>query len=259
VKSSISPDAERFRKWQVDALKAHPPGTKLRRCGPFQVVLPDSPDDEPWVTLTEPRVSRTELERAVGRLREILGERKPGWQIEYNEAVLPDVEPWLTAAGFALIERNPLMGCRPDGFRPHSAEGVTLDRLGPDSAESDLQAFQRIRWTNGGEHERLIPTTDQLRRELTKAGSVYLLAWLDGEPAGTGVSHPLEGAAEIVGVATSVKRRRRGVAATVTSQLVHWHFNSDGDFVFLDASGAEAARVYERLGFVRFGANLIFG
>jgi predicted GNAT family acetyltransferase len=57
---------------------------------------------------------------------------------------------------------------------------------------------------------------------------------------------------------TEKNHRRRGVAATVTSELVRRHFEGGGDFVFLDASNDAAARVYERLGFSRFGANLVY-
>jgi hypothetical protein len=39
---------------------------------------------------------------------------------------------------------------------------------------------------------------------------------------------------------------------------VRRHFANGGDFAFLDAATDEAARVYERLGFSRFGANLVY-
>ncbi len=68
----------------------------------------------------------------------------------------------------------------------------------------------------------------------------------------------MNGAAEIVGVATRADMRRRGVAATVSSSLVARHFESGGDFVFLDAATDGAAKVYEKLGFTTFGANLIY-
>jgi predicted GNAT family acetyltransferase len=68
----------------------------------------------------------------------------------------------------------------------------------------------------------------------------------------------LKGAAEIVGVVTRKDRRKRGVAGAVTSELVRRHFANGGDFVFLDAANEEAGRVYERLGFSPFGANLIY-
>jgi predicted GNAT family acetyltransferase len=93
---------------------------------------------------------------------------------------------------------------------------------------------------------------------MARANSVFLLAWLDWEPVGTGVSHSLKGAAEIVGVVTRQEHRRRGVAAAITSELVRRHFANGGDFAFLDAASDEAARVYERLGFAPFGANLVY-
>jgi RimJ/RimL family protein N-acetyltransferase len=39
---------------------------------------------------------------------------------------------------------------------------------------------------------------------------------------------------------------------------VRRHFANGGDFAFLDAANEDAARVYERLGFSRFGANLVY-
>jgi ribosomal protein S18 acetylase RimI-like enzyme len=106
--------------------------------------------------------------------------------------------------------------------------------------------------------DRAVPPVSRLRKELTSATSLYLLAWVDGERAATGVSHSLKGAAEIVGVVTRTDKRRRGIAASVTSQLVAEHFAGGGDFVFLDAANEEAARVYERLGFTRFGMNCVY-
>jgi predicted GNAT family acetyltransferase len=93
---------------------------------------------------------------------------------------------------------------------------------------------------------------------MARPNSVFLLAWMEWEPVGTGVSHALKGAAEIVGVVTRKDRRKRGVAAAITSELVRRHFANGGDFAFLDAANEDAARVYERLGFTRFGANLVY-
>jgi predicted GNAT family acetyltransferase len=87
---------------------------------------------------------------------------------------------------------------------------------------------------------------------------VFLLAWLDWVAAGTGVSHARKGAAELVGIVTQKAFRRRGVAATVTSELVRRHFDRGGDFVFLNAASEEAAKVYEGLGFVPFGTILVY-
>jgi len=162
----------------------------------------------------------------------------------------------LEAAGLTAAERNPLMACRPDSFRPFAAPDVILRRLTQGSNAADMQAFQTIRWTN--DETQPVPPIERLRNELASETSVYLLAQLDGELAGTGVSHALQGAGEIVGVVTRADKRRRGVAATVTSELVSRHFATGGDFVFLDAANEGAARIYEMLGFKRFGANLVY-
>jgi ribosomal protein S18 acetylase RimI-like enzyme len=151
------------------------------------------------------------------------------------------------------------MSCRPDAFKPFATpDEVHLTQLSAAATPAELEAFQTIRWTDGGEIDRAAPPVERLRNDIARPNSVFLLAWLEWEPAGTGVSHSLKGAAEIVGVVTRKDRRRRGVAAAITSELVRRHFANGGEFVFLDAANEEAARIYERLGFSRFGANLIY-
>jgi ribosomal protein S18 acetylase RimI-like enzyme len=254
----LNEDANRFQAWQLAALEQHPAGTNLVSFGPFRALIPASNQPGAWVTIVEGKVDERETARAVAGLRSVFQQRNAELEIEYNEALYPQVSTWLEAAGLTFAERNPLMACRPDAFKPFSAVNVTVRRLTTSSDAADLQAFQTLRWTNGGDDDRAVPTADVLRKDLASATSAYLLAWIDGERAGTGVSHALRGAAEIVGVVTRVDKRRMGIAATVTSDLVTRHFASSGDFVFLDAANEEAARVYERLGFKRFGDNVVY-
>jgi len=251
-------DARRFQRWQLDALSKHPAGTELRSFGPFRAIIPAENQAGGWVTIVDESANEPETGAAIAGLRAVFRQRNTPLEIEYNEAVLPGVGAWLEAAGFMLAERNPLMACRPERFKPFAAGDVLVHRLTPESSAADLQAFQTIRWTDGGDEDRPIPPIEQLRQDLASSTSVYLLAWVDGEAAGTGISHALNRVGEIVGVVTRSDKRRRGIAATVTSELVAGLFESGGDFVFLDAANAGAARVYERLGFRRFGANLIY-
>jgi ribosomal protein S18 acetylase RimI-like enzyme len=251
-------DALRFQAWQVAALESHPAGTVLTRVGPFSAVVPATAGAVGWVTMVAAEATERETTAAVALLRTIFEGRAAPFEIEFNERLYPRAGRWLEAAGLALAERNPLMACRPADFKPYAAAGVSVHRLSVSSTAADLRAFQDIRWTNGGDNDEVPQPVDRLRHELASRNSVYLLARLDGKRAGTGVSHTLRGAVEIVGVVTQSTMRRRGVAATVTSDLVSRHFGSGGDYAFLDSANAEATRVYERLGFSSFGANLVY-
>jgi ribosomal protein S18 acetylase RimI-like enzyme len=258
ARDHVDEDAKRFQAWQLAALSEHPAGTELHSFGPFRAVVPAVSQPGGWVTIVDGTTTEHETKEAVANLRSVFNERKTPLEVEYNEALFPQVGSWMEAAGFTLAERNPLLACRPERFKPFAAPDVTLRRLSASSHAEDLRAFQTIRWTDGGDEDRVVPSVEQLRKDLASATSCCLLAWLDGEPVGTGVSHALSGVAEIVGVVTWADKRRRGVAATVTSDLVARHFASGGDFVFLDAADEVAARVYERLGFKRFGTNLVY-
>jgi len=151
-------------------------------------------------------------------------------------------------AGAELLSFGPFRALIPAADQP--GVWVTIVEGPVDRGETN-QAVTRLR-------SLFKERKTELEIEYNETLCVYLLAWLDDEPAGTGVSHSLKGAAEIVGVVTRADKRRRGIAATVTSELVTRHFAASGDFVFLDAANAEAARVYERLGFERFGGNVVY-
>jgi ribosomal protein S18 acetylase RimI-like enzyme len=255
----LSDDAKRFQAWQRDALEARPPSARLLSAGPFRALIPaEQQGHGGWMTLVEGEPTERETHDAVVLTRSALVGHNVDLEIEYDATAFPEVGAWLEAAGLMLDRSDPLMACRPARFRPYRAGDVIQKRLTPGSDANDLEAFQAIRWTNGGDVEREVPPIRLLRKKLGSKTSAYLLAWVDGERAGTGVSHALKGAAEIVGVVTRADQRRRGIAATVTSKLVADHFAGGGDFAFLDAANESAARVYEKLGFTRFGTNSVY-
>ena len=254
-------DTDRFQTWQRDTLADREDGAEMLSVGPFRAVLSAASETTQagWVTLIDGTAAEAETLKALTKLRSTFKRHKVPLQIEYNETLFPKVGEWLEGAGLKLVERNSLMSCRPEGFKPFATpEELHLTQLSSAAAAAELEAFQTIRWTDGGEIDRPAPPVERLRADIARANSVFLLAWLDWEPVGTGVSHSLKGAAEIVGVVTRQDRRRRGVAAAITSELVRRHFANGGDFAFLDAANDEAARVYERLGFAPFGANLVY-
>jgi predicted GNAT family acetyltransferase len=254
-------DTDRFQAWQRDMLAGRDEAGEVLSVGPFRALLSVA-GEEPatgWVTLIDGTATEAETLKALTKLKASFKKRKVALEIEYDETTFPKVGSWLEGAGLKLAERNPLMSCRPDAFKPFTPpEEVHLTRLSAAATPAELEAFQTIRWTDGGEIDRAPQPVDRLRADLARTNSVFLLAWLEWEPVGTGVSHALKGAAEIVGVVTRKDRRKRGVAAAITSDLMQRHFANGGEFAFLDAANEEAARVYERLGFSRFGVNLVY-
>jgi RimJ/RimL family protein N-acetyltransferase len=253
-------DTKRFQTWQRDALAARGDDSEVLSIGPFRALLSNASVKSAtgWITLIEGTATEAETLKALTKVRSAFKKRDVPVEIEFNEAAFPKVGAWLETAGLKLAERNPLMACRPEAFKPFTSEEVHITQLSTSATRVELEAFQTIRWTDGGEIDRPAPPIDRLHAEMTRPYGVFLLAWLDWEAVGTGVSHALKGAAEIVGVVTRKDKRRRGVAAAITSELMRRHFDKGGEFIFLDAANADAARVYERLGFSRFGDNLIY-
>jgi len=253
-------DAERFAAWQRDTLAAKAAGSDVLTIGPFQVALSNEREAPATnrVMLVEGNVTESETEKAIPKLKAALKKHKSALEIEYNEAAFPKVGAWLQAGGLKLARKDPLMALRPEAFKPSVAPEVHVTQLGPRAIAAELEAFQEIRWTDGGDVNRQAPPVNMLRLELEAPSSVFLLAWIDWVAAGTGVSHSRKGAAELVGIVTQKALRRRGVAATVTSELVRRHFDRGGDFVFLNAASEEAAKVYEGLGFAPFGTVLVY-
>ena len=256
-------DSERFQAWLAEFIerRSRDPETEIISMGPFRAVMSSAEGDDDssaWVTLVDRDPDEDDAVRALTRLRNAFHRNTVDLEIEYDATAFPQAARWFVEAGMVLTERNPLMAVRPDTFKPYAAPHVALTRLRQHAKQLELDAFQRIRWTNGGDLAREPQPVERLAHDLKNATSVYLLAWIDWEPVGTGVSHLTGDVAEIVGVVTRNDRRRRGVAATLTSELVRRHFERGGDFVFLDAANESAAHVYERLGFRRFGSKVVY-
>lgn len=70
-----------------------------------------------------------------------------------------------------------------------------------------------------------------------------------------GCYQPIDGFAEIVGVATLPSARRRGLAGALTSLLTSHALDNGVETVLLSAQNEDVARVYERIGFRRVGST----
>jgi predicted N-acetyltransferase YhbS len=100
--------------------------------------------------------------------------------------------------------------------------------------------------------------TEVLRERVATGRTVLMVALEDGMPVGAGAHHPVEvdgsETSEIVGVASSPRRRGRGVGAALASALVA-QATETAELVFLTAGDDDVARVYERVGFAWLGST----
>ena len=125
------------------------------------------------------------------------------------------------------------------GFAPHHTDADPEDLEGPSDARSEV-----------------------LRERVATGRTVVMVALEDGMPVGVGSHHPVEvdgsEITEIVGVASSPRRRGRGVGAALASALVA-QARETADLVFLTAGDDDVARVYERVGFAWLGSTGVAG
>ncbi len=100
--------------------------------------------------------------------------------------------------------------------------------------------------------------TEVLRERVATGRTVLMVALEDGLPVGAGSHHPVDvdgtEITEIVGVASSPRRRGRGVGAALASALVA-QATETAETVFLTAGDDDVARVYERVGFAWLGST----
>ncbi|MFE1322304.1 GNAT family N-acetyltransferase [Kitasatospora phosalacinea] len=95
--------------------------------------------------------------------------------------------------------------------------------------------------------------------ERIAAGRTVLAATVgpDGAATASGCHQPVGEVSEIVAVATLPALRRQGLAHRVTSHLVEHARTAGVRTVFLSASDADVARIYESVGFRRIATALI--
>jgi ribosomal protein S18 acetylase RimI-like enzyme len=221
-------------------------------CGPFRALL-DLSTDMIWLNYAVPigALDDAEAAAALGDLRQIFASHGRTPRFEFNALPWPALASLLERQGFQIQERHPLMICTPDCLRPFVAPGVAVGWLTADAPEAALAAAMSIQTESFGgtpeppAHEQV----ERFREELRTGTLRFALATLGGAPAGAGSIAPIDGVAELGGIATSPALRRRGVAATLSSFLAAGLFREGGQLAWLSAGDAAAQAVYERVGF----------
>ena len=231
--------------------KAH----ELPRVGPFALLLTGatrlrflnyaSPDDG-----ADPEDS--ELGALVDAFRS--ADRKP--RVEFLPSVAPALESRLTAHGWTLEARLPLMTCTARTVRePRLPDGILIDTAADDGKLLEMARLQHEIF--GDPEPADARTVARLRGSLDRGGNALI-----GRDAGThqliGAAQsgvPAGGATELVGVVVAPSHRRRGIAAAMVSALARQSLDAGLTTVFLEAApGADGA--YRNAGFRRTSTSV---
>ena len=201
-----------------------------------------------------------DLEASLAMLRNEFVARGRHPRIEFIQEFAPRLAPALGAAGFVEEARQQLMVCTAETYRVATeVAGLTITQLTRASAVSEIQDYLTIQ-RRGFDVQDLAATEEEAEQfQRTMGGGKAFVARLEGQPVGVGMyTAPYEGATEVVALATLEPFRRRGIARAVTAMAVQEALQEGAEVVCLTAADERAGRMYERVGFVRYGTMLAY-
>ncbi|WP_436527965.1 GNAT family N-acetyltransferase [Actinoplanes sp. HUAS TT8] len=221
--------------------------------GPFVLGL-DLSTDSPHINYATP-VPGAEITPAdVRGLVQAFQALKP--RLEYVVSCAPELEKLLLDAGFAVESRNEYLICTPETLAvPPAPEGFELFEPETDDELAGMIAAQNDAF--GGGFTSTPADVERYRRNRAKGAVQVAARTADGQYAGGGTAvAPNEGLSEVGGIAVRPQFRRRGLAGAITAAITERLFAAGGDVAWLEASGDDSWRVYERVGFRAAGQRL---
>jgi ribosomal protein S18 acetylase RimI-like enzyme len=221
--------------------------------GPFVLGL-DLSTDSPHINYATPIPGIEITAGDVSGLVQAFGARKP--RLEYVVSCAPELEKLLLNDGFTVEARTEYLICTPSALAvPPAPEGFALFEPATDDEFAGMISAQNEAF--GGEFSATAADVDRYRRNRS-AGAVLIAArTADGQYAGGGTAvAPAEGLSEVGGIAVRPQFRRRGLAGAITAAITSRLFAAGGDVAWLEASGEDSWRVYERVGFRPAGQRL---
>ena len=237
--------AERY-----DAFAVPPFTVFLHRTDPlvyFNYAIPDGPLPH-------------DVREPLRRVRELFEEHQRVPRFEYVSELAPTLAKQLRAEGFRQEAEARLMVCPRERFTPIPAPGgLSLGLLSPESPRDEVRDYcntARHGFSPGEPYEASEDEVSRMVKDLGTCGAV--LGRVEGQPAGVGMfTAPSEGLAELGGVATLERFRKRGLGTAITSRVAQEAFSRGVELLYLSTLTEEAGRIYERVGF-RFVTRMLF-
>jgi GNAT superfamily N-acetyltransferase len=194
------------------------------------------------------------------RLRAEFQKRGRVPRFEYVTELAPTLEDTLLAEGFTLEAEARLMVCTRESFTPVAEpEGLSFTVLTSESPREEVRTYcntSRRAFSPDEPYEASEEDVSRMLKSLQEGRAV--LGHVEGQPAVVGMfTFPSEGLAELGGVATFERFRKRGLGTAVTSRVAQEAFARGVDVLFLSTITEEAGRIYERVGF-RFVTRMLF-
>lgn len=207
-------------------------------------------------SLDAQQVESHDVRRMCARMAELRVPQVFEWVAESTPSMTPAVQQagLAVAEGPLLVAADPLAVVFPAGVRV-LVVGAADDRL------AEYIDVGRVSFGEGN----ALSTVDDVAhvRERIADGRTVLMVAVDARgPMAVGSHQPVQVAgewiSELVGLGTLAEYRGRGLAAAIASALAE-HASAFCDLVFLSAGDSDAARVYERAGFIRVGTACVGG
>lgn len=223
--------------------------------GPFVIGL-DPTTTSPHINYATPRpgaaITAADVTALVAAFR--AADRQP--RLEYVTSCTPDLEALLATAGFTVEARHTYLLCLPNTLQTPP----TLDHLGLHEPGTDVQRAALINAQNhafGDDSVASEADVARLRHQQNTGGVAVMAVTDDGTCAGGGQAvPPTDAVSEVGGIAVRSPYRRQGLAGAITAEITRRLFTTGADVAWLEASGADSWRVYERAGYRAAGQRL---
>lgn len=228
---------------------------KTIEVGPF-VIGWDPTSDSRHLNYATPRPGAAPTARDVAALVAAFRDLGRTPRLEYVPSCAPELERALLAAGFTVEARHEYLVCTPESLVvPPQPEGFTIAEPLTDEDRYAAVAAQNEAF---GEPGVAAPEDVARIRQTQQAGGIVVFATgADGTCAGAGqCSAPSAGLVEISGIGVRESFRKQGIAGALTAAITASAFVGGAEAAWLEASGPDSWRVYERVGFVAAGKRL---
>ncbi|WP_091572214.1 GNAT family N-acetyltransferase [Micromonospora sediminicola] len=226
--------------------------------GPF-VIGTDPTTSSPHINYATPRPGAAVTVGDVAALVTAFRAAGRTPRLEYVTSCAPGLEALLTGAGFVVESRHTYLVCAPGTLRtPQALDHIRLYEPATDPERAGLIGAQHEAF--GGNPVASEADVARLRRQQGAGGVAVMAVTDDGTCAGGGgAAPPAGGVSEVAGIAVRTRYRRQGLAGAITADVTRRLFDIGVEVAWLEASGEDSWRVYERAGYRPAGRRLYIG